>query len=203
MAKPLPPPKQPRFQQPPKGKSVLGPFQPTVPQTGLTFFHDIIRVVKVSIEPGFISPEVGDSHPDTNTYPNHVLIIPPIAQEDGQTIELIYGRLRTSTDQQLISDFGGGSVATTHEAFLDPEIKPTTDQGYLITTSKVEDEGSQRFLKETTTLDELDAPSLELTNGGGGYTSNPTVVFDSGSAVATAKVRYAVQSIGISNGGSE
>jgi hypothetical protein len=201
MAKP-PAPKQPNFRQPPPGKSVLGPFSPTVPETGNTFYHDIQRIVKVRTETGYVEPKVGSAHPDTNLFPNHVLIIPPIAQENGIDVEWIYGRLRQSADHKLISEFGGGDVSMDQSAIIDPETKPTTDQGYLITESQVTDQGSQRFLKETTTLDELDAPSLELTNGGSGFTSNPTVVFDSGAAVATAKVRYAVTSIGISNGGN-
>ena len=202
MDKPLPSPKQSRFIQPPPGKSVLGAFVPNAAQTGEVFHHDIVRIVKIRTEPSYRVPEIGSSHPDENLYPEHVLIIPPLSQEDGIHVEHIYGRPRTSTDKQLISEYGGGDVATQRSISIDPETPPKTTEGYIVVSSKVTDDGSERFVTETTTLDELDAPSLELTNGGGGYTSNPTVVFDSGVAEATALVRYAVQSIGISNGGS-
>jgi hypothetical protein len=179
---------------------VLGPFQSTVPETGNTFYHDIQRIVKVRIEPGYREPKVGDFHPDTEKFPYHVLIIPPVVQEDGQTVEWIYGRLRESEDHMLTMEYGGGDVGV--DQSLDLIEQPDTDQGYTVVASKVTDQGSQRFLKETTELDQLDAATLELTNGGTGFTSNPTVVFGSGAAVATAKVRYAVDHITVNNGGS-
>ncbi len=194
--------KAPAYPDPPKGHSVLGPFQENPIDTGNTFQSDVQRIVKIATEPGYVAPNVGDFHPDTQNFPDHQLIIPPIAEADGKTVTHIYAILRDSIDQEVFEEWGGG-IASTLRSFAFSQLN--ADEGFLVIKSAVEDLNDGRFRKDTTQLSELGLPSVALTNGGSGYTSAPTVAFSGGTGsggALTARLGIPVASVTVNSGGT-
>lgn len=162
MSSPTPhlPPKPGRpagFPKPAPGKSVRGPFQKEAQDTGNVFDSNIVRVIKKYTEPGYKDPEVGSKHPDTQKYPNHKLIMPPIPMEDGETVEFLYAVLKSSIDFGLTEEYGGGKTNTKHEFAF--ESLPA-EEGLLVLASEVEDLNDGRSSRRTTKRDGTEWPTL-------------------------------------------
>ncbi len=96
----------------------------------------------------------------------------------------------TLTEKKTSEAFGFGGVMAVERTLDDAD--QTVDEGLTVVSSSVKQLPGGLTVKETEQLDGASGATLELTNGGSGYTSDPTVSFSgggaSGGAAATAHI---------------
>lgn len=182
----------------------LGTFKKEVETSDVFPEGDFAIDVPDPVPPEFkyLSPttRIGITEPGTAQLPT--LGLGEVAKRETQKTELIKrtettGRdlsqlPKTLIDQELTEAFGFGGVLDITRT-LDT-VPQTVDQGILVTASKVRNLTGGLTLKETSAVVGGDA-HIDITNGGSGYSSPPTITFADGTTAGGATATAAVSSL--------